>query len=68
MWKHWHIIKKLYIVYFDVYENIISGNDEEKSLNKILLKSNEYALFLKDVWLEINKFYKLPEVEWIIKM
>lgn len=54
--------------YFDVYENIISGNDEEKSLNKILLKSNEYALFLKDVWLEINKFYKLPEVEWIIKM
>ncbi len=54
--------------YFDEYENIILGNTEEKSLNKILKKTNEYILFLKDVWLEINKYYKLPEIEWIIKM
>ena len=54
--------------YFDKYENIISGNSEEKSLDKILKKTREYIIFLKNVWLEINKYYKLPEIEWIIKM
>ena len=54
--------------YFDIYENIISGNENEKSLNKILAKINNYNYFLKNVWIEINKYYKLPEIEWIIKM
>lgn len=54
--------------YFDVYENIMLGIVEEKSINKILMKTREYVFFLREVWLEINKYCKLPEIEWIIKM
>lgn len=54
--------------YFDIYELIISEKIEEKELNKVLSKTNDYIYFLKDVWLELNKYYKLPEIEWIIKM
>lgn len=54
--------------YFDIYELIISEKIEEKELNKVLSKINEYVSFLKDAWLELDKYYKLPEIEWIIKM
>lgn len=54
--------------YFDIYELIVSEKIEEKELNKVLSKINEYVSFLKDAWLELDKYYKLPEIEWIIKM
>ncbi len=54
--------------YFDIYEMIISEKTYEKELNKILLKIADYMQFLKDVWLELNKYYNMPEIEWIIKM
>lgn len=53
--------------YFDAYEDIVLDNAEEKSINKILIKINKYVDFLKEVWVEMNKYYKLPEIEWIIK-
>lgn len=54
--------------YFDIYENIISQKEKEESLDKILLRIDSYIFFLKEVWLELNKYFKIPEVEWIIKM
>lgn len=53
--------------YFDIYEDIILTKKDENMINKILSKTQEYTIFLKDIWLEINKIYQLPEIEWIIK-
>lgn len=53
--------------YFDAYEDIISNKKDEKIINRIVLKSNEYSFFLKEIWEELNKYYKIPEIDWLIK-
>lgn len=53
--------------YFDAYEDIISGKKEEICLNKIIIKLPEYNKFLKEIWIELSKNYKMPEIDWIIK-
>lgn len=53
--------------YFDAYEDIISNKKDEKIINRIVLKSNEYSFFLKKIWEELNKYYKIPEIDWLIK-
>lgn len=54
--------------YFDIYEKIVSGKACEEELNKILLKMDAYIFFLKNIWIELNNYYDIPEIEWIIKM
>ena len=55
--------------YFDTYDKIIQGKIKEEKLKKYIDKINNYELFLKKVYLIINNnYYKLPEIEWIIKM
>ena len=53
--------------YFDVFENIIDDEEDEKNLDKIVSKSHEYELFLKDVYIFLSKSYYMPEITWIIK-
>lgn len=53
--------------YFDAYDNIIQGNINEEKLNTYINKIDEFELFLKNIYKLINKYYKLPEIEWIIK-
>lgn len=53
--------------YFDTYDNIIQEKIKEDKLNKYINKANNYEIFLKKVYLIINKYYKLPEIEWITK-
>ena len=54
--------------YFDTYDEIIQGVTKEEKLNQYISKIKEYELFLKQVYIIINRYYKLPEIEWIIKM
>lgn len=53
--------------YFDIFENIIDEKKEEIELDKIVSKSREYELFLKDVYIYLSNSYYLPEVTWLIK-
>lgn len=55
--------------YFDTYDDIIQGKTQEKKLNNYIEKNHSFELFLKKVYNIINNhYYKLPEIEWIIKM
>ena len=53
--------------YFNLYEDIISEKIEEKELNKILDKTEEYETFLYDVYLYLKKYYDIPPIEWLKK-
>lgn len=53
--------------YFDCYENIISGVEDEKELLKIINKNSKYLEFLKNLYIYFIQFVNLPEIEWLIK-
>lgn len=53
--------------YFDLYEDIINDEQEEKEIIGITSRINEYEDYLYDVFYYLKKFYNLPEVEWITK-
>lgn len=53
--------------YFDMYDKIIQGKEKEEKINIYIEKINDYEIFLKKIYIVINKYYKLPEIEWIIK-
>ena len=51
--------------YFDLYEKVVNNNEDEKRLKKILLKVNEYQLFLYELTSYFSSFLMLPHIEWI---
>jgi hypothetical protein len=53
--------------YFDLYEEIINDNKEEKEINKIIDKHNEYEELLYEVYLIIQKKINLLGIDWINK-
>ena len=53
--------------YFDLYDQIIIGKREEKELNKIISRINEYEYYLYNVYIYLSRFYNLPEINWIKK-
>ena len=53
--------------YFDLYDGIISGKKDEKQLNMIIDKINDYEIYLYNVYLFLRKFYDIPIVEWLKK-
>ena len=53
--------------YFDVYDSIMNNNEDEEKLLNIIKKVDDYELFLKDVYFEINKYTTLDRIDWIIK-
>ncbi len=54
--------------YFDVYDEIIQGKTKEDKLYNYINKTKTYEKFLRQVYFLLNKYYKIPEIEWIIKM
>ena len=54
--------------YFDMYDDIVSGKKEEKELNNIINRINEYEFFLYNIFLYLRKYYNIPEVSWIKKI
>lgn len=51
--------------YFDLYEKVVNNNEDEKRLKKILLRVNEYQLFLYELTSYFSSFLMLPHIEWI---
>lgn len=52
--------------YFDIYENVMNKETSEEELVKIIKKSKEYELFLKNAYFEISKYAKIDKIEWLI--
>jgi len=53
--------------YFDVYEQILSEKQNEKALEKVIIKINEYEKLLKQLYNLIKKYYNIPNIEWLNK-
>lgn len=53
--------------YFDIYEQIMNNNLDEKELLRIISKVNDYELFLKNAYIEISKYTNLERIDWLIK-
>lgn len=51
--------------YFDVYEDVITGNLKEKELNKIIIYAQKYEILIKQVYQYLKTTILLPEVEWL---
>ena len=50
--------------YFKLYDEILREKKEEKELNKIISRINEYEIYLKDIYLYLSKYYNIPSIEW----
>lgn len=53
--------------YFDIYENIMEGKQEEEDLILIINKVDEYEIFLKDIFLLMRNYAPIDAVDWLIK-
>lgn len=53
--------------YFDTYDQIITEKKEEKVLNNIINRINEYEYYLYSIYLYLKRFYDIPEINWIKK-
>lgn len=53
--------------YFDLFEDCILDNKEEKELINIIKLTDKYEIFLKDVYYLISKFTYIDKIDWIIK-
>ena len=51
--------------YFDIYENIISGDLDENELQKIIDKVDDFQNILRNVYLYYRRFLQLPTIEWL---
>lgn len=52
--------------YFDVYENVMNKEENEEDLIKIIKRSDDYEIFLKNAYLEISKYAKIEKISWLI--
>ncbi len=52
--------------YFDIYEQIISGNINEEKLLYVIKKTNDYEMFLKKIYFEFRNYNFIPEIEWLM--
>lgn len=52
--------------YFDVYENVMNKEENEEDLIKIIKRSDDYEIFLKNAYLEISKYAKIEKIAWLI--
>lgn len=55
--------------FFDLYDDIVNEDLDENLIDNIVVKSEEYEIFLFDVYLYLSRLYKryIPAVDWIIK-
>ena len=53
--------------YFDLYDEIIQDRVDEDRIDIILKKTNDYELFIKEMYSYMNFIYRMPEIEWLIK-
>lgn len=55
--------------FFDLHDEIVNNDLSENNIEKIIIKAEEYEVFLLNVYLYISKIYNryIPSVDWIIK-
>lgn len=51
--------------YFNLYDDIINNIIKEKEIVYITKNINEYENYLKDILLYLEKYYKLPSIDWL---
>ena len=54
--------------YFDIYDEIVQDKISDDKISIITNKVNDYEEFLSEVYEYIKLKYKIPEIEWIIKV
>lgn len=52
--------------YFDIYENVMNHTEEEEKLIPIIDLASEYEVFLKEAYIEINKYAPIEGINWIL--
>ena len=53
--------------YFDLYEDVMNNNGDNKNIINIISKVHNYEVFLKKAYYEINKYTHLERIDWILK-
>ena len=53
--------------YFKLYDEILSKKKEEKELNSIIKRIDEYELYLFNIYFYLRKYYDIPMIEWLKK-
>ena len=53
--------------YFKLYDSIILGKKEEKGINNIISRIDEYENYLYNIYIYLRRFYDIPVPEWIKK-
>ena len=53
--------------YFKLYDEIFREKKEEKELNKIISRINDYEVYLYNIYLYLRKHYDIPTIEWLKK-
>lgn len=53
--------------YFDVCNDIIYKNMDEKNIYEIISKISDYEQFLKNIFYSLKLKFEIPEIEWIKK-
>ena len=53
--------------YFDIYEDVMNNDGDEERLIPIIKKVSEYENFLKQAYLEINKYTNLERIDWLMQ-
>ncbi len=53
--------------YFDVLETIIDNKCEDKQLEEIIIKINDFELFLEEVYLYLKNSYNIETINWLEK-
>ena len=55
--------------FFDLYDDIVNENLDEKQIEKIIIKSQEYEKFLININFYLNKLCNryIPQIDWLIK-
>ena len=51
--------------YFDLYENIINGKENENKIEQVLSKIDAYIEFLNTIALQITRRHSIPFPQWI---
>jgi len=51
--------------YIDIYDKIINNNIEEKEINNIIRRTEEYENYINRIYMIINNKIKIQKVNWI---
>lgn len=51
--------------YFDLYEEIIGGNEKEEKILEIIENIKMYETFLKKIYVYIKTYIRIPRIEWL---